>query len=120
LQGSDGELEAVTLTDGETLPFTNLFLFLGADPHTEWLGETVARDEHGFLLTGSRVGSENLLETSLPGVYASGDVRSGSAKRVATAVGEGAMVVHFVHERLGRPSPVNVREPAEGSPALRR
>jgi thioredoxin reductase (NADPH) len=119
LHGSDGELEAVTLTDGERLSFANLFLFLGADPCAEWLGGAVARDEHGFLLTGSAVGSENLLETSLPGVYAVGDVRSASAKRVATAVGEGAMVVRFVHERLGQASPVNVREPAEGPPALR-
>jgi thioredoxin reductase (NADPH) len=119
LHGSDGELEAVTLTDGERLSFSNLFLFLGADPCAHWLGDAVARDEHGFLLTGSDVGSGNLLETSLPGVYAVGDVRSGSAKRVATAVGEGAMVVRFVHERLGQPSPVNVREPAEGPTALR-
>jgi thioredoxin reductase (NADPH) len=119
LHGSDGELEAVTLTDGERLSFSNLFLFLGADPCAHWLGDAVARDEHGFLLTGSDVGSGNLLETSLPGVYAVGDVRSGSAKRVATAVGEGAMVVRFVHGRLGQPSPVNVREPAEGPTALR-
>ena len=119
LHGSDGELEAVTLTDGERLSFSNLFLFLGADPCAQWLGEAVATDENGFLLTGSDAGSEYLLETSIPGVYAVGDVRSGSAKRVATAVGEGAMVVRFVHERLGQPSPVNVREPAEGPPAVR-
>ena len=105
LHGSDGELEAVTLVDGERLRFTNLFLFLGADPHTDWLGDAVARDEHGFVLTGNQVGAERLLETSVPGVYAVGDVRSGSIKRVATAVGEGAMVVPFVHERLGTPLP---------------
>jgi thioredoxin reductase (NADPH) len=120
LHGSGGELEAVTLTDGERLPFSNLFLFLGADPCTDWLGEDIARDENGFLLTGSDAGTETPLETSVPGVYAVGDVRSGSAKRVATAVGEGAMVVRFVHDRLGRPSPVNVREPAEGASAVSR
>ena len=109
LHGSDGELEAVTLTDGERLSFSNLFLFLGADPCAHWLGDAVARDENGFVLTGSDVGGEYLLETSLPGVFAVGDVRSGSSKRVATAVGEGAMVVRLVHERLGQPSPVNVR-----------
>lgn len=111
LHGSNGELEAVTLTDGERLSFANLFLFLGAEPCTDWLGDEIARDENGFILTGSAVGSENLLETSAPGVYAVGDVRSGSAKRVATAVGEGAMVVRFVHDRLGQPSPANVQGP---------
>ena len=120
LHGSDGALEAVTLTDGERLSFSNLFLFLGADPCAEWLGERVARDEHGFVLTGDAAGATRLLETSVPGLYAVGDVRSGSAKRVATAVGEGSMVVRLVHERLGLPSPVNVREPAEGLPPLRR
>jgi thioredoxin reductase (NADPH) len=118
MHGTDGELEAVTLKDGERLPFSNLFLFLGADPCTDWLGEGIARDEHGFLLTGSDAGSATPLETNVPGVYAVGDVRSGSAKRVATAVGEGAMVVSFVHDRLGRPSPVNVREPAEDASAV--
>jgi thioredoxin reductase (NADPH) len=120
LHGTDGELEAVTLQDGERMPFTNLFLFLGADPCTDWVGEGLARDEHGFLLTGSDAGSDTPLETSVPGVYAVGDVRSGSAKRVATAVGEGAMAVRFVHNRLGRPSPVNVREPAEDAPVVSR
>jgi thioredoxin reductase (NADPH) len=118
LHGGDGELEAVTLTDGERIQISNLFLFLGADPCTEWLGEDIARDEHGFLLTGPDAGTETPLETNVPGLYAVGDVRSGSAKRVATAVGEGAMVVRFVHDRLGRPSPVNVREPADGAPAV--
>jgi thioredoxin reductase (NADPH) len=111
LHGSDGELEAVTLADGERLSFANLFLFLGAEPCTDWLGDEIARDQNGFVLTGSAAGSENLLETSAPGVYAVGDVRSGSAKRVATAVGEGAMVVRFVHDRLGQPSPANVQGP---------
>ena len=85
------------------LAFTHLFLFLGASPCTDWLGDTVARDENGFVLTGPDAGAERLLETSVPGVYAAGDVRSGSTKRCATAVGEGAMAVQFVHEHLGRP-----------------
>ncbi len=100
LHGSDGRLEAVTLTDGDRLPVGFLFLFLGASPCTDWLGDTVARDDHGFVLTGDAAGAEGLLETSVRGVYAVGDVRSGSVKRCATAVGEGAMVVRFVHERM--------------------
>ena len=100
LHGSEGELEAVTLRDGARLAFSFLFMFLGAAPCTEWLDDVVARDEHGFLLTGAAAGADGLLETSVPGIYAAGDVRSGSVKRCATAVGEGAMVVRFVHERL--------------------
>lgn len=100
LHGSDGQLEGVTLTDGEHLPLAFLFLFLGAVPCTEWLGDVVARDAKGFVLTGEEAGAEGLLETSVPGVYAAGDVRAGSIKRCATAVGEGAAVVRFVHERL--------------------
>ncbi len=100
LHGSDGELEAVTLTDGTRLAFSFLFLFLGASPCTGWLDDVVARDERGFVLTGAAAGAEGILETSVPGIYAVGDVRSGSVKRCATAVGEGAMVVRFVHERF--------------------
>ena len=100
LHGSDGQLEAVTLRDGERLAFSFLFLFLGAEPCTEWLDDVVERDEKGFVLTGTNVGAASLLETSVPGVYAAGDVRSGSVKRCATAVGEGAMVVRYVHEHL--------------------
>ncbi|MEZ5078061.1 MAG: FAD-dependent oxidoreductase [Solirubrobacterales bacterium] len=100
LHGSDGMLEAVTLTDGVRLPLSFLFLFLGASPCTEWLGDTVARDADDFVLTGEAAGAEGLLETSVPGIYAAGDVRSGSIKRCATAVGEGAAVVRFVHERI--------------------
>ena len=100
LHGSGGRLEAVTLADGDRLPVGFLFLFLGASPCTDWLGDTVARDDHGFVLTGDAAGAEGLLETSVRGVYAVGDVRSGSVKRCATAVGEGAMVVRFVHERM--------------------
>lgn len=100
LHGDDGHLEAVTLKSGERLPFSFLFLFLGGLPCTEWLGDVVARDEKGFILTGAAAGAEFLLETSLPGVFAAGDVRSGSTKRCAAAVGEGSMAVQFVHERL--------------------
>ena len=100
LQGEDGKLEAVTLTDGVELQLSFLFLFLGASPCTEWLGDTVARDPKGFVLTGPEAGAVGLLETSVPGIYAAGDVRAGSIKRCATAVGEGATVVRFVHEHL--------------------
>jgi thioredoxin reductase (NADPH) len=100
LHGTNGDLESVTLQDGERLSFSFLFLFLGAAPCTDWLGDVVRRDDKGFVLTGAAAGAEGLLETSVPGIYAAGDVRSGSIKRCATAVGEGAMVVQFVHTRL--------------------
>ena len=100
LHGTSGQLEAVTLKDGERLSLSFLFLFLGASPCTEWLRGVVATDESGFVLTGAGAGADGLLETSVPGVFAAGDVRSGSTKRCATAVGEGAMVVSFVHQRL--------------------
>jgi thioredoxin reductase (NADPH) len=100
LHGQGGQLEAVTLKSGDRVPFSFLFLFLGATPHTDWLDTTVLRDEDGFILTGSAAGSDNLLETSVPGVYAAGDVRAGSTKRCAAAVGEGAMVVQLVHGHI--------------------
>jgi thioredoxin reductase (NADPH) len=100
LHGTEGELEAVTLLDGERLALSFLFLFLGAVPCTDWLGDTVERDEKGFVVTGASAGASGLLETSVPGIYAAGDVRAGSVKRCATAVGEGAMVVRLVHDRL--------------------
>ena len=100
LHGKDGQLEAITLKDGERLPFSFLFFFLGASPCTEWLGDAVARDPDGFILTGDAVGADGLLGTSVPGIFAAGDVRSGSTKRCAAAVGEGSMAVQFVHEHL--------------------
>ena len=103
LHGADGQLSAVTLTDGERLPFGFLFLFLGAAPCTEWLGDAVARDDHGFILTGAMAGADKLLETTRRGILAAGDVRSGSIKRCATAVGEGAMAVQLVHAHLAAP-----------------
>jgi thioredoxin reductase (NADPH) len=107
LHGRDGHLEAVTLTDGQRLPFSFVFLFLGARPCTGWLGEDVARHADGFVLTGDAAGAANLLATSVPGILAAGDVRSGSTKRCAAAVGEGAMAVQFVHEHLAK-QPVGV------------
>jgi thioredoxin reductase (NADPH) len=100
LHGADGQLEAATLRDGERVPLSSLFPFLGAAPNTDWLAGTVALDADGFILTGQRAGAEGLLDTSVPGVFAAGDVRSGSVNRCATAVGDGAMVVRFVHERF--------------------
>jgi len=108
LHGTNGQLEAVTLKSGERLPVSFLFFFLGAKPCTVWLDEAVARDADGFILTGDAAGAENLLETSVPGIFAAGDVRSGSTKRCAAAVGEGAMAVQFVHAHLA-PRPAGVR-----------
>ena len=91
------------------LETAGVFSFIGADPRTGWLPEEIERDEKGFVRTGADVATSPhwtsarhpfLLETSRPGVFAAGDVRSGSVKRVASAVGEGAMAVQFVHERL--------------------
>jgi thioredoxin reductase (NADPH) len=113
----DGHLEAITLADRasgtETEVKTNwLFAFIGASPHTDWLGDAVARDEKGFLITGHEHLTRDttppwplgrppfLLETSVPGVFAAGDVRLDSMKRVASAVGEGAMSVYLVHKYL--------------------
>jgi thioredoxin reductase (NADPH) len=114
--GGDGQLEFITLADRakhttEDVPTGALFIMIGGEPHTRWLPEEVARDEQGYLITGRDVlahpGSrwecprEPLsLETSMPGVFAAGDVRLGSIKRVASAVGEGATVVRLVHEHL--------------------
>jgi thioredoxin reductase (NADPH) len=97
----------------ETVDASGLFIFIGAQPRTEWLGDLVARDEHGFILSGPDIprhskvladASQNrlpfLLETSLPGVFVAGDARHGSVKRVASAVGEGSMAVMYIHRYL--------------------
>ena len=97
----------------EVLPARAVFVFIGAEPHTAWLGGEVALDEDGFVLTGPEARHEDAggvdwpldrapyaLETSRPGVFAVGDVRSGGVRRVASAVGEGAMAVRFVHQYL--------------------
>jgi thioredoxin reductase (NADPH) len=111
----DGHLQRLTLrdlTDGSTeiVDAGQLFIFIGAAPRTSWLDGVVARDDHGFVLAGPDFSADDAdwapdrqpyhLETSVPGVFAAGDVRSESAKRVASAVGEGAMAVMFVHRYL--------------------
>jgi thioredoxin reductase (NADPH) len=108
LHGEGAELEHVTLKDGSDMTLSHLFLFLGAAPCTGWLGDVVAVDDDGFVLTGAAAGAPGLLDTSVPGVFAVGDVRSGSVKRCATAVGEGAMVVQYLHGFLTR-TPISGR-----------
>ena len=103
LEGADGELEQVVWRSGAGAvtrrAIANLFVFIGADPNTEWLADSgLARDEHGFLVTGQD--GAHPLETSRPGIFAIGDVRAGSVKRVAAAVGEGAQVVAAIHAHL--------------------
>ena len=115
--GGEGRLELLELCDVRTgvtdrVAAHGLFLLLGAEPHCEWLPPEVARDEHGFVLTGRDVPREcwpddlppRELATTVPGVFAAGDVRSGSMKRVASASGEGASVVPLVHAWLA-PTP---------------
>jgi thioredoxin reductase (NADPH) len=104
LHGEEGQLEAVTLKSGEQLPFAFLFFFLGAQPCTEWLDDAVARAADGFILTGDAAGVDKLLETSVPGIFAAGDVRFGSTKRCAAAVGEGSMAVQLVHAHFAAPA----------------
>jgi len=102
LQGTNGTLEAVCWRNGsgETRrPIRHVFNFIGADPNTDWLaGTDIALDPKGFIITGA--GGRGPLETSVPGVFAIGDVRAGSTKRVAAAVGEGAQAVAAVHAYL--------------------
>jgi thioredoxin reductase (NADPH) len=107
LDGRDGQLEALrwrSLRTGEETrrPIRHLFLFIGADPNTAWLaGSGVTLDDKGFVRTGADVGDgRHALETSRDGVFAIGDVRAGSVKRVAAAVGEGAQVVAALHAAL--------------------
>lgn len=107
LEGNDGVLEAIRWrhgTSGEEVrrPTRHLFLFIGADPNTDWLaGSEIALDRKGFVLTGSAIDEDRRpLETSRKGIFAIGDVRSGSVKRVAAAVGEGAQVVTMLHSQL--------------------
>ena len=110
----NGHVEAIEIVNNntgqqQTIETPAVFSFIGATPRTEWLPPEVERDAKGFVLTGATVAHSQhwgvartpfLLETSHPGVFAAGDVRAGSAKRVASAVGEGAMSVQFVHEYL--------------------
>ena len=109
------ELERLTLRDlntGQTeiVDAQQLFIFIGAAPRTDWLDGVLARDDRGFIVAGPDLGADpddwpldrppNHLETSVPGVFTAGDVRAESAKRVASAVGEGAMAVMLVHRYL--------------------
>ena len=100
LDRATGELECIA-SDG-------LFVMIGAEPRTDWLGDAVERDERGFILTGADLPQDAwpldraplLFETSLPGVFAAGDVRHGSVKRITTAMGEGATAIQLVHQYL--------------------
>jgi thioredoxin reductase (NADPH) len=111
--GGQGRLDHIILdsTDGvrESLTTSAVFVLIGAHPHTDWLPAAISRDEHGFVLVGADAAASGSwplerpplqLETSMPGVFAVGDVRRGSVKRVASAVGDGAVVVHLVHQLL--------------------
>ena len=117
--GGETHLETITIANRETgreevVAANFLFVFIGAYPHTEWIGDTIARDEQGFILSGPELprGAAHphwpaerepyLLETSLPGVFVAGDARRSSMKRVASAVGEGAIAVHLVHQYLDK------------------
>ena len=113
-----GRLERLTLTDlgsgaAETVDAAALFVLIGAEPRTQWLPDAVRRDPSGFVVTGTDLLHDGqvpadwplrrppmFLESSLPGVFAAGDVRHGSVKRVASAVGEGSMAIHLVHNHL--------------------
>jgi thioredoxin reductase (NADPH) len=110
----NSHLEAIEILNSgngeqQTIETPAVFSFIGATPRTDWLPPEIERDARGFVRTGAAVAQSThwgvtrapyLLETSHPGVFAAGDVRSGSVKRVASAVGEGAMSVQFVHEYL--------------------
>ena len=114
----DGGLEALTIRDRvtgvtERIDTAALFVMIGAEPHTDWLDGFVERNEHGYILTGPDLAGDGrlpagwplrrapfLLETSVPGVFAVGDARFRSVKRVASAVGEGAASVQLVHQHL--------------------
>jgi thioredoxin reductase (NADPH) len=112
-------LEAISIHCGDSgqtdrVPASSLFVFIGAEPNTDWLADVVERDQRGFILTGSDLLREGkrprgwlpdrdpyLTETSVPGIFAAGDVRYGSVKRVASGVGEGSIAVQFIHQYLG-------------------
>jgi thioredoxin reductase (NADPH) len=114
----DQHLEALSIhceDSGETekVPANSLFVFIGAEPNTDWLAGVVERDERGFILTGTDllrdgkppqgwplVRDPYWTETSVPGIFAAGDVRHGSVKRVASGVGEGSIAVQFIHQYL--------------------
>jgi thioredoxin reductase (NADPH) len=118
VEGGDNHLDSVYWRNSQTgqtekHEISHVFVMTGADPNTHWLDGCIALDDKGFIRTGSDLSSENLnaagwpltrqpylLETSLPGIFAVGDVRGGSIKRVASAVGEGSIAISFVHQVL--------------------
>jgi thioredoxin reductase (NADPH) len=122
VEGVYGEsrLECISVLHSDTgateqLPAASLFIFIGAQPRTEWLDGVVMRDKLGFVLSGPDLVVDGkkpkswtlerepgLLETSVPGIFVVGDVRHGSVKRVASGVGEGAVVVQFIHQYLAK------------------
>ena len=117
----DEHLRTVQIRDGEgrVVPRSvgGLFIMIGADPCTGWLKDTLRLDDRGFVRTGEDCGSDasvpfNVFQTNLPGVFAVGDVRSGSVKRVASAVGEGSVVVQAIHARLASLRQAEAPEPA--------
>jgi thioredoxin reductase (NADPH) len=116
----DTHLEAISVlcsdnNNIERVPASAMFIFIGALPRTDWLGDLVERDERGFLLAGPDLIRDGkhpkgwtldrdpfLLETNIPGIFAVGDVRHGSVKRVASGVGEGSVAVQFIHQYLSK------------------
>lgn len=113
-------LRLVRIRDGDgnvvARPAGGIFIMIGADPCTGWLKGTLRLDDRGFILTGEECGADapvpfNVFQTNLPGVYAVGDVRAGSVKRVASAVGEGSVVVQAIHARLAALRQAEVRGP---------
>jgi thioredoxin reductase (NADPH) len=120
VHGTD-RLDAISIRCGisktvDTIPATaGLFIFIGAEPRTNWLDGLVQRDARGFVITGSALMTDGkrpkgwtgdrdpgLLETNVPGIFAVGDVRQGSVKRVASGVGEGSIAIQFVHQYLSK------------------
>jgi thioredoxin reductase (NADPH) len=116
----DSHLEEVSILCSDTnqlerVPASAMFIFIGALPRTEWLGKLIERDERGFILTGPDLIRDGqypkgwtldrdpfLLEANVPGIFAVGDVRHGSVKRVASGVGEGSVAVQFIHQYLSK------------------
>ena len=127
--GGDEKLQRLTLRHGagtaEEVDADALFLLIGGEPHTEWVPDAIARDTHGYILTGRDLTSDGRtsvpgraalpLETSVPGVFAAGDVRFGSIKRVASAVGDGATAIRLVHDYLADAPELELAE--GGAPA---
>lgn len=117
VHGSE-RLEAISIHCGDStetnrVPANSLYVFIGAEPRTDWLAGVVERDERGFILTGADLALNGKrprgwplnrqpywMETNVPGIFAAGDVRHGSVKRVASGVGEGSIAVQFIHQYL--------------------